>query len=243
MSNTSITLTLLSEHYRTYQSLFDQSAECPDDTTEHGDNTISAHYYDMKHADLDVTNLLENNKIPYDMEWDAYHEVPRGSIHFRIDRNGQPQSKSFTEDEANSLNINELLKAAKDGQIESFINNNISEKHIIDWRTQQDILLNQCQNSDQPPTFKLNNIGHALYELDNQKQTTIYTEHQNESAIGVRLDGFSDNVSHDDFGHPVLIEQLNGELRVVIWSDINQEDPTHIISLENARNGRRDSDL
>ena len=31
------------------------------------------------------------------------------------------------------------------------------------------------------------------------------------------------------------IEVWEGELRLIVWSDINQEDPTHIISLEGAR--------
>ena len=32
-----------------------------------------------------------------------------------------------------------------------------------------------------------------------------------------------------------MIEAWDGELRVIVWGDINQEDLTHIISLEGAR--------
>ena len=32
-------------------------------------------------------------------------------------------------------------------------------------------------------------------------------------------------------GTPVFIELYKGELRVIVWADINQEDPTHIIPL------------
>ena len=33
----------------------------------------------------------------------------------------------------------------------------------------------------------------------------------------------------------VMMEFWEGELRVLVWTDINQEDPTHIISLEGAK--------
>jgi len=37
----------------------------------------------------------------------------------------------------------------------------------------------------------------------------------------------------------VMVEYWEGELRVLVWSDINQEDPTHIISLEGAKHEAR----
>jgi len=33
-------------------------------------------------------------------------------------------------------------------------------------------------------------------------------------------------------GSPIWIEMKNGKLRVVVWGDINQEDPTHIIPID-----------
>jgi hypothetical protein len=36
-----------------------------------------------------------------------------------------------------------------------------------------------------------------------------------------------------------LLESVNGHLRVIIWADINAEDPTHIIDLEGARETAR----
>lgn len=38
-------------------------------------------------------------------------------------------------------------------------------------------------------------------------------------------------------GAPILIERYKGHIRVVIWADINQEDPTHIVSLAGAYEG------
>jgi len=53
-------------------------------------------------------------------------------------------------------------------------------------------------------------------------------------------EGYGDASTEDGEGCPVMIERWNGELRVVVWSDINKEDPTHIISLEGARESLRD---
>jgi len=51
------------------------------------------------------------------------------------------------------------------------------------------------------------------------------------AGVGIAPKGYG--TVYDDF--PVLIEFYEGELRVCVWSDINQEDPTHIISLEGAK--------
>jgi len=46
----------------------------------------------------------------------------------------------------------------------------------------------------------------------------------------------------DGQGSPILVEVADGKLRVVCWSDINEEDPTHIISMEKAREDLRIED-
>ena len=51
-----------------------------------------------------------------------------------------------------------------------------------------------------------------------------------ERGITVKLDGYSDLSG----GETILIELCDGEARVVIWGSNEQEDPTHIISLEDA---------
>jgi hypothetical protein len=56
----------------------------------------------------------------------------------------------------------------------------------------------------------------------------------------IQPEGYGDLCSKDGEGTPVLIELYEGELRVVVWDDINQEDHTHLISLEGAREDRRD---
>lgn len=51
--------------------------------------------------------------------------------------------------------------------------------------------------------------------------------------------GYGDATSEDGYGSPILLEVWNGELRIVAWADINEQDATHIISLEKARENLR----
>ena len=51
----------------------------------------------------------------------------------------------------------------------------------------------------------------------------------------VRLDGYGDACSGEGHGFPIMVEVLNGEVRVVLWSEINQHDPTHVVPMEGAR--------
>lgn len=53
-------------------------------------------------------------------------------------------------------------------------------------------------------------------------------------AMLVRPAGFGDNASADGHGSPILIENRNGVPFLVVWADINQEDPTHVIDLSKA---------
>jgi hypothetical protein len=38
---------------------------------------------------------------------------------------------------------------------------------------------------------------------------------------------------------PVLLERHDGKIRLVVWADINQHDPTHIIDLSGALESKR----
>jgi len=60
-----------------------------------------------------------------------------------------------------------------------------------------------------------------------------------QGCMFLKAKGYGDSLSEDNEGIPLMIEFYKGELRVVIWGDINQEDPSNIISLEGARNNVR----
>lgn len=60
-----------------------------------------------------------------------------------------------------------------------------------------------------------------------------------ESGINIRPKQYGDFDSEAGFGAPIYLELYEGELRLIVWSDINQQEPTHVISLEGAREARR----
>tara|TARA_R100001594_G_scaffold74010_2_gene108581 strand:+ start:2977 stop:3249 length:273 start_codon:yes stop_codon:yes gene_type:complete len=61
-------------------------------------------------------------------------------------------------------------------------------------------------------------------------------------GILMKMDGFSDRYSEDD-GDVVLIENREGVPHVIIWGDINSEDPTQVISLAGANKNRRKNEV
>jgi len=54
------------------------------------------------------------------------------------------------------------------------------------------------------------------------------------SGMEIWSEGYSVNTAEGD-SPPVVIENYGGILRVLVWADINQENPTHVISLSEAR--------
>jgi hypothetical protein len=74
---------------------------------------------------------------------------------------------------------------------------------------------------------KLNDV----YEEGLTKEVTIKVS---PGGISFRFSGYGDKTSVKGEGEPALVELRNGVPYVVVWGDINQEDPTHVVSLEGA---------
>ena len=55
------------------------------------------------------------------------------------------------------------------------------------------------------------------------------------SGINIRPDGYGDFESEDGSGAPIYLELYQGELRLIVWSDINDQDPTHVINLSGSK--------
>ena len=58
-------------------------------------------------------------------------------------------------------------------------------------------------------------------------------------GILIRPEGYGEKTAEKGQGSPILIEQYKGNLRVMIWGDINKEEPTHIIELDKAKEANR----
>jgi hypothetical protein len=65
----------------------------------------------------------------------------------------------------------------------------------------------------------------------------------NDSAVSIFPEGYGDFGSAEGHGCPVFLELHQGKLRLIVFADINTEDPTHIIDLEGAREDRRIEDV
>ncbi len=79
----------------------------------------------------------------------------------------------------------------------------------------------------------------AIPEEDSGVEATVSVE---DFGIILGIKGYSDHISEDDEGRLVWFEVYEGKLRLIVYADIQQEDPTHIINLEGARNERRCED-
>lgn len=60
-----------------------------------------------------------------------------------------------------------------------------------------------------------------------------------DNSILIRPEGFGDCSSKNGHGWPIVIEYYEKDVRVLVWGDINQSDPTHIISLAGAKESLR----
>jgi hypothetical protein len=62
------------------------------------------------------------------------------------------------------------------------------------------------------------------------------------SQICIHIEGFGDNTSGDDYGEPIVIDLHDNKLQVFLWSNINNEEPTHKIDMTGARLDKRIED-
>ena len=59
------------------------------------------------------------------------------------------------------------------------------------------------------------------------------------NSILIRPQGYGDASSKDGCGWPIVVEYYQKEIRVLVWGNINNGDPTHIISLTGAEESKR----
>lgn len=82
----------------------------------------------------------------------------------------------------------------------------------------------------------------TVIELDDVHDTAPQTHTKVRiyyAGIEVDFKGYGTRCQDEGYGYPVLIEIRNGVPHVLIWTDINNEDATHVISLEGAAESKR----
>lgn len=73
---------------------------------------------------------------------------------------------------------------------------------------------------------------------NSRKHIPVKVEMKN-GALYIRPEGTGDCTSEDGDGFPICLEYYEGSIRLIVWSDINQEDPTHIIPMDNSFTSNR----
>ena len=86
-----------------------------------------------------------------------------------------------------------------------------------------------------------NALAFTLREHDgsDQEQQLSGIATEQGGALLIHVDGYGDFCSANGQGTVVVIELDEGCARILVWADINEEDPTHTISLEKAREDKR----
>ncbi|MBE0468060.1 MAG: hypothetical protein IBX55_00830 [Methyloprofundus sp.] len=84
-------------------------------------------------------------------------------------------------------------------------------------------------------------VEHSLDDMtsDESNKTRARTEISHQ-GVSLGAEGYGDYTGDGIDSKPILIEKADGEVRVAVWSDINNEEPTDIIELNKARLELRD---
>ncbi|MEG3764913.1 hypothetical protein [Alteromonas sp. 14N.309.X.WAT.G.H12] len=219
---TTLTLTVTKAYFDAHQGLFENTALI--EVKEQG-SVVLLEYHDVSDEHLGIEPILQRDQVPYDKAW----TIIAGPEHNRILANGKAEAEAFPRDLPDQPRLIELdaaILAYENGEIGAFLNEQ------------------KKKAASRPPAS-------SLLEDENQKATLLRSKKQIPFALGnelkgyietgeglglaVHVDGYSDNISQNHNGTPIYIEMYEGCLRAVLYSDINQEDPTHVISLENAK--------
>jgi hypothetical protein len=75
---------------------------------------------------------------------------------------------------------------------------------------------------------------------DTSKEVVIDIE-QKHRSLSISPRDYGDKTSQDGNGTPIMLEVYKGKLRLLVWDDINQEDPSHVIDMEGARETEREN--
>ncbi|MDV3002905.1 MAG: hypothetical protein N5P05_004560 (plasmid) [Chroococcopsis gigantea SAG 12.99] len=82
-----------------------------------------------------------------------------------------------------------------------------------------------------------------VHQIVNQELPFVLEDSDSKRAVRGKIVLVNNglDVFFDEYGtySCVLIEVSEGSLKVIVWGDINSDDPTHVIELEGARKFQR----
>jgi hypothetical protein len=78
-----------------------------------------------------------------------------------------------------------------------------------------------------------------LADLNRQSENLRVEIESSETMLLIKPEGYGDFSSNDGDGAPIALELVDGNLHLIVWDNINQEDPTDMIGLMNAKESNR----
>ncbi len=130
-------------------------------------------------------------------------------------------------------------KAELSGKIEWVTDSALDAAHKQNWQEFDRHMEKVSELRASLPVNDARTIGTAILQdtTTNGKGTKV--------RIGIEKDIFGLVIHPDGTGTydgsyaPILLEQHEGTLRLIVWGDINVQDPTHIIDLYDALESKR----
>jgi len=88
--------------------------------------------------------------------------------------------------------------------------------------------------------INMRTIKHPLIDPATDKFSGVTATLQlKEQMILIGFSGYGEHDAQPGQGTPILLEVLEGKLRLLVWADINSPNPTHIIDLSGAAEAKR----
>lgn len=82
--------------------------------------------------------------------------------------------------------------------------------------------------------FTLTDQGNSTAQLEGE----VHEEH---GQLWLTFQGYGEYSSAEGYGSPLAVELYEGRLRLIVWPDVQRQDPD-IIDLEHARESNRTED-
>jgi hypothetical protein len=88
------------------------------------------------------------------------------------------------------------------------------------------------------------NIYHqpfSLFDLGepSNSDATGYVDFSSTDGLSIRFNGYGDDSGDDHSATPIYIEWYEGDLRVLLYADVNKDEPTHVVSMAGAHNNAK----
>jgi hypothetical protein len=109
---------------------------------------VSLSFEEVNYAELGIEDELQRRMIPYDKEWDAGDEYPRGRECCRILRDGSLDVKEFIEGGEHTVDLSKVVNAYQSGTIHSFLEEALASKSVLSWEDQEKIMVARAKTRD-----------------------------------------------------------------------------------------------